>query len=121
MFEKHKLDKILIINMICVDPQASGKGISIQMLRWTEQITLKSNIQLMSGETTGIASAKIFEKCGFSSVKEILYNDYTTQNDEKPLKNLDPHKSCIIWEKKVSSSINSTDSMEQITNELSKM
>ena len=85
--------------MICVAPKASGRNLAPQMIQWTENLSKNQNIPLMTAETTGIASAKTFEKCGFSNVKELEYNNYVTSNGDRPLANLDPHISCIVWEK----------------------
>ena len=93
------MEKCLFVSILCVAPQASGKGLAVQMIEWTEKITKKLNFHLMTTETTGLFSAKAFRKCGFHPVKELEYNEYITPNGDKPLKNLDPHISCIIWEK----------------------
>ena len=69
------------------------------MIKWTEERTKKLNVKFMTAETTGIASAKTFGKCGFSKVKELEYNEYVKDNGDRPLADLDPHVSCIIWEK----------------------
>ena len=90
---------MLVLNMICVAPKASGRNLALQMIQWTENLSKNQNIPLMTAETTGIASAKTFEKCGFSNVKELEYNNYVTSNRDRPLANLDPHISCIVWEK----------------------
>ena len=85
--------------MICVAPIASGRNLALKMIQWTENLSKNQNIPLLTAETTGIASAKTFEKCGFSNIKELEYNNYVTANDERPLANLEPNISCIIWEK----------------------
>ena len=90
---------MLVINMICVAPIASGRNLALKMIQWTENLSKNQNIPLLTAETTGIASAKTFEKCGFSNIKELEYNNYVTSNDERPLANLEPNISCIIWEK----------------------
>ena len=71
------------------------------MIKWTEERTKKLNVKFMTAETTGIASAKTFAKCGFFNVKELEYNEYVNENGERPLADLDPHVSCIIWEKMI--------------------
>ena len=101
LLEKHGTDSMMVLNMVCVAPQHSGKGISIKMIKWTEERTKKLNVKFMTAETTGIASAKIFGKCGFSRVKELEYNEYVKENGDRPLADLDPHVSCIIWEKMI--------------------
>ena len=99
LFEKHNVNEILVINMICVAPIASGRNLALKMIQWTENLSKNQNIPLLTAETTGIASAKTFEKCGFSNIKELEYNNYVTSNGERPLANLEPNISCIIWEK----------------------
>lgn len=95
------VDKVLLLHMICVSEDFKGHGISSKMMKWSETQAKSQDITLLSAETTGIASAKVFQNADFQKVKELSYDDYQDPNGEKIFANLDPHKSCIIWKKQI--------------------
>ena len=99
--EDDSIEKVLILHMICVSEEFKGHGISSQMMKWSEIQAKSHDISLLTAETTGIASAKIFQKADFQKVKELSYDDYQDPNGEKIFANLHPHKSCIIWKKRI--------------------
>ena len=85
--------------MICVSPNESGQGLASKMMDWSESEAKKSGLTLMTAETTGIASSKIFQKCLFTKVKELKYDDYMDKNGEHPFENMKPHQACTVWTK----------------------
>ena len=96
-----KTEEILILHMICVSDEYKGLGIASKMMNWSEEKAKSQNITVLSAETTGIASAKIFQKANFQNIKEMFYDDYEDKNGEKIFAKLDPHKSCIVWKKSI--------------------
>ena len=99
VFQDH--DQVLILHMICVSEDFKGQGISSQMMKWSETQAKSRDITMLSAETTGIASAKIFQNADFQKVKELSYDDYQDKYGEKIFAHLDPHKSCIVWKKEI--------------------
>ena len=54
---------MLVFHMIAVDSEFGGRGIGTELvLRGMEHAT-RRGFQVITGETTGIASAKIFQVC----------------------------------------------------------
>ena len=97
---------MFVINMICVSPKEAGQGLASKMMDWSENMAKKSEITIMTSETTGIASSKIMEKSKFTNVKQFLYDDYKDKNGEYPFVNMKPHLGCTIWKKTLDLSTN---------------
>ena len=85
--------------MICVSPNESGQGLASKMMNWSENMAKTSGLSIMTAETTGIGSTKLFQKSEFTKVKEMKYDDYLDKNGEHPLANLNPHLGCTVWKK----------------------
>ena len=90
---------MFVLNMICVSPNESGQGLASKMMNWSENMAKTSGLSIMTAETTGIGSTKLFQKSKFTKVKEIQYDDYMDKNGEFPFANLKPHLGCSIWKK----------------------
>ena len=53
MFKICQMDKMLVVNMICVAPEETGKGLSYQMMQWTEKKAIEKGLKVITSETTG--------------------------------------------------------------------
>lgn len=96
-----QVDKMLVLNMICVSPEESGKGLALEMMQWSEKIARENGISILTAETTGIASTKVFEKANYEKIKALNYDDYKDSQGHQPFANLHPNKACSIWIKKL--------------------
>lgn len=65
LFESFKVEQMLVLNMICVDPEESGKGLALKMIKWSQNLAENKGIKALTAETTGIASSKVFQKVAF--------------------------------------------------------
>ena len=90
---------MFVLNIICVSSNESGQGLASKMMNWSENMAKTSGLLIMTAETTGIGSTKLFQKSNFTKVKEIQYDDYIDKNGEFPFANLKPHLGCSIWTK----------------------
>lgn len=95
------MDKMLVLNMICVSPEESGKGVALEMMNWSQDLASKNGISVLTAETTGIASSKVFQKANYEKVKEFKYDDYVDSAGKRPFQNLSPNESCSVWIKKL--------------------
>ena len=88
--------------MISVHKNFGGRGIGRKLVQISEEYLTseKKQIRLLSAETTGALSAKVFRKQGFEEVTQIIYDEYRDQNDKPVFKNIShPHTACIVWAK----------------------
>ena len=88
--------------MISVHKDYGGKGIGRALAQKSEDFlkTEKKSIRLLSAETTGALSAKVFQKQGFEQMTKIDYEGYRNKNDKPIFQNIQsPHTSCIVWAK----------------------
>jgi GNAT superfamily N-acetyltransferase len=84
--------------MICVASQATGKGLATKLMKWSERIAHEeAGCKVLTAETTGAASARVFEKMAFEKANVLEYDDFIDKIGQKPFEHLDPHKSCIAW------------------------
>lgn len=90
-------ERMFVYNMIAVKGAFSGRGIATEMIRFSERLALEAGFRVLTSETTGIMSAKVFAKLGYERVKELEYNQYEAKSGGKIFANLDPHKSCVVW------------------------
>jgi ribosomal protein S18 acetylase RimI-like enzyme len=61
LFEKYEVDRMFVFHMIAVDSEFGGSGIGTQLvLRGIEHAT-RHGFKVLTAETTGQASAKIFQ------------------------------------------------------------
>ena len=88
--------------MISVHKDFGGRGIGRKLLQRSEEY-LRSDqkqIRLLSAETTGALSAKVFGKQGFEQITKIIYDEYRDKNDKPVFKTISPpHTACIVWAK----------------------
>ena len=95
---------MVIFNMISVHRDFGGQGIARKLVQMSEDHLRSEHkeIQIVSAETTGALSAKIFEKQGFEEITRINYNEFKNSNNEYTFQNIhDPHKACIVWAKSI--------------------
>ena len=93
---------MVIFNMISVHKNFGGRGIGRKLVQISEEYLTSEHkqIRLLSAETTGALSAKVFRKQGFEEVTKIIYDEYRDQNDKPVFKNIShPHTACIVWAK----------------------
>ena len=98
-FAQYEVERMFVFNMIAVDSGFGGRGIGTQLMMRAVQFAFDKGFRVLTAETTGVASAKIFQKLDFQQVKEMAYDDYTDEEGNKPFKNLHPHRACIVWVK----------------------
>lgn len=99
LFEKYEVDRMFVFHMIAVDSNFGGRGIGTELvLRGIEHAT-RHGFRVLTSETTGAISGKIFQKLGFNLIKELNYDDYIDEEGQKRFKDLHPHKSCSVWAK----------------------
>ena len=92
--------------MISVHKDYGGKGIGRALAQKSEDFlkSEKNSIRLISAETTGALSAKVFKKQGFEQITKIDYEGYRDEKDEPIFQNIkSPHISCIVWAKLIQS------------------
>ena len=95
---------MVIFNMISVHRDFGGRGIARKLVQITEDHLRQEHkeVRLISAETTGALSAKVFEKQGFEQITKINYNEYRNNNDKPMFQNIPaPHKACIVWAKSI--------------------
>ena len=95
---------MVIFNMISVHRDFGGQGIARKLVQLSEDhLRLEyKEVRLISAETTGALSAKVFEKQGFEQITQINYNGYRDNNDKPLFQNIHtPHKACIVWAKSI--------------------
>ena len=101
LFKESNEEQMLVINMLCVSSEMAGQGLGLKMMEWSENLAKEKGISLMTAETTGVASGRLFQKAGFQKVKELEYDAYTNKKGEKPFFALEPHKACVVWKKQL--------------------
>ena len=65
----------------------------------SEKEAKNCGIKAMTGETTNVASSKVFQKAKFTKLTELRYDEYRDKNGKQPFANLEPHNSCAVWTK----------------------
>lgn len=97
---------MVVFNMISVHKDYGGKGIGRALALKSEEF-LRMDINsfgLISAETTGALSAKVFKKQGFEQVTKIEYENYRNEKDKPVFQNIQPpHTACIVWAKVINS------------------
>ena len=69
LFKAHDVEQMLVLHMICVSPQESGQNLALQMIQWTEEDAKAHRVKVLTAESTGLASAKVFAKANYVQVK----------------------------------------------------
>uniref|UniRef100_A0A1A9WWY6 aralkylamine N-acetyltransferase n=1 Tax=Glossina brevipalpis TaxID=37001 RepID=A0A1A9WWY6_9MUSC len=82
MFNYFKVNKIFNANVVSVDGNFRGKGVSKNLLKYSEQLAKEQGFKVMKAEATGIFSQKIFKTAGFKLFHEQFYNRYVDEYDE---------------------------------------
>ena len=85
LFQTCQVDKMLEINMICVCPEETGQGLAFQMIEWSEKEAKNCGIKAMTGETTNVASSKVFQKAktlGKGVIHERRWSFLTSKVDQ---------------------------------------
>ena len=93
---------MVVFNMISVSEHFAGMGIGKKLAQTSENYIRSewSHIRLISAETTGALSAKIFARLGFEEVTRIIYDGYIDKHDKRVFQNIKPpHLACIVWAK----------------------
>ena len=93
---------MVIFNMISVHKDFGGRGIGRKLVQRSEDYlrTDQKQIRLLSAETTGALSAKVFGKQGFEQITKIIYDEYRDHNEKPVFKEINlPHTECIVWAK----------------------
>ena len=93
---------MVVFNMISVHKDYGGQGIGRVLAQKSEDFLKKgrNSYSLVSAETTGALSAKVFKKQGFEQITRIVYEDYRDEKDRPVFQNiLPPHTACIVWAK----------------------
>ena len=88
--------------MISVHKDYGGQGIGRVLAQKSEAFLKKesNSYNLVSAETTGALSAKVFKKQGFQQITQIVYENYRDKKDKPVFQNiLPPHTACIVWAK----------------------
>ena len=69
---------MVVFNMISVHKDYGGQGIGRVLAQKSEDFLKKgrNSYSLVSAETTGALSAKVFKKQGFEQITRIVYEDY---------------------------------------------
>ena len=90
--------------MISVHKDYGGQGIGRVLAQKSEDFLKngKNTYSLVSAETTGALSAKVFKKQGFEQITKIIYEDYRDKEDKPVFRNISPpHTACIVWAKHI--------------------
>ena len=90
--------------MISVHQDFGGRGIGRKLAQKSEEYIKEkhTDVGLISGETTGALSARIFEKQGFEKVTHIIYAEYEDHKGAPIFMGVPtPHTACIVWAKSV--------------------
>ena len=93
---------MVVFNMISVSEDFAGMGVGKKLAQTSENFirSERSHIRLISAETTGALSAKIFARLGFEEVTRIIYDGYIDKHDKRVFQNIKPpHLACIVWAK----------------------
>ena len=104
LFTKFDVDQMVIFNMISVHEDYGGQGIGRKLAQLSEDHLRKNNkeIRIISAETTGALSAKIFQRQGFEQITFINYDKYVDKNNKLVFHNMPaPHKACVVWAKSI--------------------
>uniref|UniRef100_A0A1B0AXY8 aralkylamine N-acetyltransferase n=1 Tax=Glossina palpalis gambiensis TaxID=67801 RepID=A0A1B0AXY8_9MUSC len=82
IFNYFKVNKIFNANIVSVDGNFRGKGVSKSLLKYSEELAKENGFEIMKAEATGIFSQKIFKIAGFKLFQEQFYNRYVDEHDE---------------------------------------
>ena len=104
LFTKFDVDQMVIFNMISVHEDYGGQGIGRKLAQLSEDHLRKNNkeVRIISAETTGALSAKIFQRQGFEQITFINYDKYVDKNNKLVFQNMPaPHTACVVWAKSI--------------------
>ena len=96
------MDNMVIFSMISVHEDYGGRGIGSQLAQKSEEFlrAQRPDVKLISCETTGAGSAKIFQRQGFQKLSEVVYETYQNSQHETVFLGIpEPHRACIVWAK----------------------
>ncbi|KAK6645366.1 hypothetical protein RUM43_001642 [Polyplax serrata] len=96
----YNVNSILELKILSVDMKFRGRGIAGRLYEITENFARKKGFQLMRADATALFSQRVFEKYGFTTLKEVSYNEYPSK--EAPLFTVEPpHKSFKLMVKQL--------------------
>eukprot|EP00301_Raphidiophrys_heterophryoidea_P023600 c7427_g1_i2.p1 GENE.c7427_g1_i2~~c7427_g1_i2.p1 ORF type:complete len:179 (+),score=19.00 c7427_g1_i2:220-756(+) len=90
------------LSLLAVDPDYSGKGISIELVKQNVDTLTKLGYGCVVSECTALGSQRATARNGFSCLSEIVYTEYTTETGEQPLALMTgPHRTAQLVYKKL--------------------
>lgn len=84
-------DKLLNIFMVAVDPNYGRRGLGSNLIRLSVQLAAQLGIKTVVSQAVNHYAIKSLEKCGFRSVKQLLYSQFVYHGDT-PLVNDGVHQ-----------------------------
>ncbi len=95
-------DQMFLFNLLAVAKSQAGKGLATKMMQYSINLAKEAEFKVLTSETTGVASTRIFAKLGFEAVKKLNYDDYTNSKGEKIFLGVNPpHVGCTVWLKQI--------------------
>ncbi|KAL0281067.1 UNVERIFIED_CONTAM: hypothetical protein PYX00_002171 [Menopon gallinae] len=88
IYTKYNIADVLEVKILSVDMKYRGRGIASKLFEITEKFAGLKKFKLLRADATALFSQKVFQRFGFTTLKEIVYNEYP--NKDEPCFTVEP-------------------------------